>query len=56
MSLVTNEVLQALLTILKGKFDDKVDKVSGKGCQRTTYHRGEDQAGRDCRRSYEGSR
>lgn len=31
MSLVTNEVLQALLTKLKGKFDDKVDKVSGKG-------------------------
>lgn len=31
MSLVTNEVLEALLTKLKGKFDTKVDKVSGKG-------------------------
>lgn len=31
MSLVTNEVLQALLTKLKGVFDTKVDKVSGKG-------------------------
>ena len=31
MSLVTNEVLEALLTKLKGIFDTKVDKVSGKG-------------------------
>lgn len=31
MSLVTNEVLEALLTKLKGVFDTKVDKVSGKG-------------------------
>ena len=31
MSLVTNEVLQSLLTKLKGVFDTKVDKVSGKG-------------------------
>ena len=30
MSLVTNEVLQTLLTKLKGVFDTKVDKVSGK--------------------------
>ena len=31
MSLVTNEVLESLLTKLKGVFDTKVDKVSGKG-------------------------
>ena len=31
MSVVTNEVLEALLTKLKGIFDTKVDKVSGKG-------------------------
>lgn len=31
MSLVTNEVLESLLTKLKGVLDTKVDKVSGKG-------------------------
>lgn len=37
MSLVTNEVLEALLTKLKGKFDTKVDKVSGKGLSTNDY-------------------
>lgn len=37
MSLVTNEVLEALLTKLKGIFDTKVDKVAGKGLSTNDY-------------------